>query len=126
MAFFHAVLKIDRSAAKIDHLGGDQVQVATLVENAMHTAQHHSGVRTAHTFLGAVCDALAGAAEVLVVGSRGGQGDLRRYIDKHRPAVAGQIVAWKTVNHPTEAQLIALGRQFFAEHEREAGSPPAV
>ena len=125
MPFFHAVLKIDRRAAKIVHFDREQSHVETLLEKVAHTPQHHSGVRTAHEFLGAVCDALAGIPEVLVVGSHQAQADFRRFVDKHRPALNTRIVAWQTVNHPTEAQLVALARRYFASHEREAGSPPA-
>ncbi len=126
ITFFRAVLKIDRGAAKIVHFDGDQAQVATLLEKGGHTRQHRSGLRTGHEFLDAVCDAPASTAEVLVVGSHGAQADFRRYVDKYRPLLTKHIVAWKTINHPTEAQLVAFARRYFAEHEREAGSPSAA
>jgi len=126
MTFFHAVLKIDRSAAKIVHFDREQTQVATLLEKVVHTHQHHRGVRQGRDFLGAVCDALAGTAEILVVGSHGAHADFHRYVDTYRPALIKHIVAWKTVNHPNEAQLVALARRYFAEHEHQAGSPPVI
>ncbi len=126
MTFFHAVLKIDRSAAKIVHFDREQTRVATLLEKVVHTHQHHRGVRQGRDFLGAVCDALAGTAEILVVGPHGAHADFHRYVDTYRPALIQHIVAWKTVNHPNEAQLVALARRYFAEHEREADLPPAI
>jgi len=56
-------------------------------------------------FFGEVCDALAGIAEVLVTGSHTAQADFRPYVAKDRAAVAGHIVAWETVDHPTEGRL---------------------
>jgi hypothetical protein len=39
--------------------------------------------------------------------------DFRHYAEKHRPQTAGRIVAYDVVDHPTEKQLAALGRQHF-------------
>ncbi|MEO8144282.1 MAG: hypothetical protein ABI654_08720, partial [Betaproteobacteria bacterium] len=66
-------------------------------------------------------DSLAGVTEVLVTGSHTAQADFRHYVEKHRPAVAKQIVGWETVDHPTEAQLVAFARQYFLKYDRTAG-----
>jgi stalled ribosome rescue protein Dom34 len=125
MTFFHAVLKIDHGAAKIVHFDRDQMQVATLLEKVATPRQADSGLRMGHQFLNTVCDALAGTAEVLVVGSHIAQADFRRYVDKYRPLLTKHIVAWKTISHPTQAQLVGFARQYFAERECEAGLPLA-
>ena len=59
--------------------------------------------------------------EVLVTGSRTGLADFKHYADKHRPDIAKHIVAYETVDHPTQGQLLALARQFFLKHDRMAG-----
>jgi len=38
---------------------------------------------------------------------------LRHNAEKHRPRTAARIVAYDVADHPTENQLIALGRKFF-------------
>ena len=126
MTFRQAVLKIDRGAAKIVRFDRESSQVATLLEKVVHTHPHHRGVRTGRDFLGAVCDALAGTAEILVVGPHGAHADFHRYVDTYRPALTERIVAWKTVNHPNEAQLVAFARRYFAERDQEVGFRPPV
>ena len=52
-------------------------------------------------------------AGILVAGSKTTLADFRYYAEKHRPRTAARIVAYDVVDHPTENQLIALGRRFF-------------
>jgi hypothetical protein len=52
-----------------------------------------------------------------------GLADFRHYVEKHRPAVATQIVGWEHSDRPTENQLVALARQYFLKYDRMAGTP---
>jgi stalled ribosome rescue protein Dom34 len=123
MPLFHAVLRLDHHQAHLLQFDADQVQAQTLKAHGHVTKQHGSAVRTEHEFFAAVCDALSGIAEVLVVGSRTAQSDFRHYVEKHRPAVAAQIAGYDTVDHPSDNQLVALARSFFLKHDRMAGVP---
>ena len=119
-----AVVLIDHHHAQVFQFDAEKVQSRKKVESHAHdTGQHGSGVRTEHEFFGEVCDALAGISEVLVTGSHTAQSDFRHYVDKHRHALAKQIAGWETVDHPTEGQLVALGRKYFAEHIRAGAKP---
>lgn len=48
------------------------------------------------------------------------------YVDKHRPAVAAQIVGWETIDHPTEGELVKMARQFFVKRGEMAATPRLV
>ncbi len=126
MSFFHAVVLIDHHTAKVLQFDAEAVEIETLTEKAAYTRQHNSGVRTEHEFFAEVCKALSGITEILVVGSHMAQADFRRNVVKHHPLVATRIVGWETVDHPTDGELVAFARRYFAGHEREAESPPAV
>jgi len=126
MSFFHAVLHIDHHTAKVLQFDAKQVEIETVFEKFAYTRQHNSEVRTEHEFFTEVCNALAGITEILVVGSHMAQADFRRNIEKHHPLVAKRVVGWETVDHPTDAQLVAFARRYFVDHEREAESPPSV
>jgi hypothetical protein len=99
------------------------VQAQKVKAHSHHTAYHGSRVRTEHAYFGELCDALAGIAEVLVVGSKTGLADFRHYVDKHRPALGKQIVGWEVHEKPTENQLVALARQYFLKYDRMSGTP---
>ena len=62
---------------------------------------------------------------MLVTGSHTAQADFRRYVDKHRAPLTPHIVAWETVDHPTEGQLLALARQWFDSQPPGSVKPAA-
>ena len=103
--------------------GAEHVQAQRIKAHSHHSAYHGSTVRTEHEFFGEVCDALAGIPEILVTGSHQAMADFRHYVDKHRPALAPHIVGWETVDQPTQAQLVALARQYFLKFDRMSGTP---
>jgi stalled ribosome rescue protein Dom34 len=126
----HAVVLIDHHHAEVLQFDAEHLQAQKIKSRSQHrlhshhTRQPNSDVRTDHEFFGEVCDALAGIAEVLVAGGHTSQTDFRHYVEKHRPQVAKQIVAWETVDHPTEGQLVALAKKHFLKIDRMAGTAP--
>lgn len=121
LALAHALVWIDHRSAKVLQFDKAHVEVQKVEAHTHATRQHGSGVRTEHEYFGAVCDRLAGISEVLVAGPRTAQSDFRHYVDKHRPALAAQIVGWHTGDHATDAELVAMARRYFDQYDRMAG-----
>jgi hypothetical protein len=123
MTTFHAVVFIDHQHAQVLQFDAEHVRAEKIKAHTHHTKQHGSQVRSEHEFFGHVCDALQGITEVLVTGPRTGIADFRHYAEKHRPQTARHIVAYETVDHPSDRQLVALARQYFLRHDRMTGTP---
>ena len=123
MPLFHAVLQIDHHKAQVVQFDVEHSHIQKLHAHTHYTRQHQSGVRTEHEFFSEVCDALSSVTEVLVTGSHTGQAAFRHYVGKHRAALAQKIIGWETVDHPTEAQLLAFAREYFAKYPRMAAAP---
>ena len=123
MSLFHAVVRIDHHSAQVLQFDATQVQAQALKAHNHPTKQHGSAVRAEHEFFGQVCDALAGITEVLVAGAHTAQADFKHYVEKHRPAVAAQIVGYETVDHPSDNQLVAQARDYFVKYDRMNGVP---
>lgn len=121
MSSFHAVVWLDHETAHVITLHADGFETHPVMAHHHNTRQHASGVRTQHEFFGAVCDAVAGVNEVLVLGSHTVIADCRHYVKKHRPALVKQIAGWEISDRLSDGQLAALGRQFFEKHDRMAG-----
>lgn len=117
MPALRIAVHIDHHKAEVLQLDAEQVTSGHIKEHTHYTRQHGSAVRSEHEFFADVCDAVAGVADVLVLGSHTAQADFRHYIEKHRAALLKQIVGWKTIDHPTEGQLLALAREYFIEHD---------
>jgi len=118
MSLYHAVAFVDHQSAEVLQFDSTSVLDRKIHEHRHFTRQHASGVRDEHEFFGSVCDAMEGIAEVLVAGRHTGIADFRHYVDKHRPLTAARIVGYEVVDHPTENQLVALGRKHFAKYDR--------
>ena len=118
MTLYHAVAFVDHQSAEVLQFDSTSVLDRKIHEHRHFTRQHASGVRDEHEFFGSVCDAMEGIAEVLVAGRHTGIADFRHYVDKHRPLTAARIVGYEVVDHPTENQLVALGRKHFAKYDR--------
>lgn len=117
MTPLRAALHIDHHRAAVLQIDADEVQTRRIGEHAHYTRQHGSAVRTEHEFFGEVCDALAKVEHVLVLGSHTAQADFRHFVEKHRAAFLKRIVAWQTVDHPTDPELVAVARKYFVEHD---------
>jgi hypothetical protein len=126
MAMFHAVLSTDHHNAQVLQLDAGHVEARRIRAHSQHARRHGSNVRSEHDFYAEVCDALQGIAEVLEVGSRTGLADFKHCVEKHRAACAKQVVAYEPVNQPTQAELLAMARRCFQNHDLMAGTPTPV
>jgi hypothetical protein len=123
MTFFHAVVRTDHQSAEIVQFDADEVSARTIEAHTHHAHHHHGGVRTEHAFFGRVCDALDGIPEVFLTGTHTAVDDFRHYVDMHRPQLKRHIVGYEVVDHPTQNQLVALARKFFAHYNLMEGRP---
>jgi len=113
MATRHAVLWVDHHKASLHPTGVQSAPARRLKAHAHPTAQHGSEVRSEHEFFAEVCEALEAVETVLVTGSKTALADFRHYVEKHRAQTGHRIASYQTVDHPTDHQLVALGRSFF-------------
>ena len=109
----HAVVWIDHHQAIVAQIDANPVSTRRVKAHEHATAQHGSEVRSVHEFFADVCDSVDGVDVALVTGGKTTLADFRHYAEKHRPHTAARIVAYDVVDHPTDNQLIALGRKFF-------------
>ena len=109
----HAVVWIDHHHANIVRIDAGGAPPQRVKARVHPTAQHGSEVRSAHEFFADVCSCLDAVDAALVTGARTALADFRHYVEKHRPQTAARIAAFDVVDHPTDNQLTALGRQFF-------------
>ena len=73
--------------------------------------------------LHAVIEAVSTVAEILIVGPGSAKLELFRNASKHDPQIAAKIVAVETVDHPSDAQLLAYARKYFVRVDRLKGDP---
>jgi len=123
MSLFHAVVFVDNYSAQVLQFGATQARIKSLHERQDLTRQHASGVRSEHEFFDLVCDAIEGAAQVLITGGRQGLTDFRHFVEAHRPLSTSSIVGYEVVGHPSEKELVVIARKYFVQVNAKVGTP---
>ena len=129
MPITHVVVWLDHAEAHVLHFKEDAAQ--------NHIVRAHSKHKHLHTRSGnlgsgrspedqsyyhEVAQALKDAAEILVVGPSSAKLALIKHLHKHDPAVADKIVGVESVDHPTDGQVLAYARHYFAKVDQMRGT----
>ncbi len=116
----HAVVWIDHLTAKIFPMGragvGEVIVHAHLSSNHLHHKANVIGAGHAaddKSFLPAVAESLRFCREVLIVGPGTEKLVLLHYLQEHRKDLKATDLHAEAGDHPTDREIIALGRQRF-------------
>ena len=69
-------------------------------------------------YLGAVAESVSDAGSVLITGPAGAKTELVEFIRLKDPKLAKAIAGVETVDHPTDAQLVAYARKYLKATDR--------
>jgi stalled ribosome rescue protein Dom34 len=128
---FHAVIWIDHHEARVFHFS--PIDVERLVLRPDHPTQHiHHKANSIgsghaaedHSFFQAVAGSIADAGAVLITGPANAKTGLVKHIHQHDPKLMNIIVGVETVDHPSDAQLVAYAREYFKVEDRMQPQKP--
>ncbi len=121
----HAVVWIDSHEARVFRFGPDDVERLVLRPHDPHVHIHHKAntigsghASEDHAFLQSVVDAFGPAKAVLVTGPGLAKTALVKHIAKHDPREMDRVSGVETVDHPTDAALVAHAREYFRAADR--------
>jgi stalled ribosome rescue protein Dom34 len=122
---YHAVIWIDHREARVFHVSHTEVERLVLHPDHPTRHIHHkansigSGHAPAdHEYLHAVAESIADAGAVLIAGPANAKTQLVEHIRLHDPRLAKAIAGVETVDHPSDAQLVAHARKYLAAADR--------
>jgi stalled ribosome rescue protein Dom34 len=122
---FHAVVWIDHHEARVFHFSATDVERLVLHPDHPTRHIHHKANSVGsghpsedHEFFRAVAQSIADAGAVLITGPADAKIELNKYISQHDPKLMKIIVGVETVDHPSDAQLVAYARQYFRAEDR--------
>jgi len=122
MTRYHACVWIDHRHAKIYDVdvSGPKPQHDDRLIKELHTHQSHaSGSAKIDTnLLEQVARALAGAKAILIMGPGNARVALAGYLHEHHPKLATNVWGMEASDHPSDAQIAARARAFFAGANR--------
>ncbi len=122
---YHAVVWIDHREARVFHFNPTDVDKLVLhpehpTKHIHHKANSIGSGRAAvnHDFLHAVAQSIADAGAVLITGPANTKTELVKHIDHHDPKLMKLIAGVETVDHPSDAQLVAHARHYLTATDR--------
>ncbi len=124
MTTFHALVWIDQSEAHVLMFDREHMLAQRIKSRTHH--KHQGKADDSAAFFADVARALAGTHEVLLTGPGLVRTQFRDWCDSHLPAVADAVVDSIAADHPSDAQLVALARQYFRKFDAMAGDPASA
>lgn len=128
MSHFHAVVWLDHTEAHVMHIGREDVEKFTAHASDKHPHLHHkrgatgSGHRAEDaTYFDAIVKLLGGAQEILLVGPGSAKLEFVKHLHKHHADMVGRVLGVESADHPTDAQVVAHARKYFAAKDRMLG-----
>jgi stalled ribosome rescue protein Dom34 len=122
---YHALVWIDHREAKVFHFDATDSDRTTVRSEHPNQHLHHKAnardsghVKVDNDFLSRVTDALEQSGAILITGPSNAKTELSTYIKKANPKLAERISGVETLDHPTDGELVALGRKFFKADDR--------
>lgn len=117
---FHAVVWIDHHEARVFHFSPTEAEKLALHPDHPTRHIHHKAnsigsghASEDHAFLHAVAQSFANAGAVLITGPANAKTELVKHISRHDPGLMKNIAGIETVDHPSDAQLVAHARHYF-------------
>lgn len=121
MSTFHAIVWMDHTEAHAVMFDREHMEAQRIQSRSHHK---HQGKSDDHaSFFTDVAHALQGSHEVLLAGPGLARNQFRDWCKTHQAAVAAKIVDSIAADHPSDAQLVAMARQYFKKFDQMAADP---
>jgi stalled ribosome rescue protein Dom34 len=128
---YHAVVWIDHHEARVFHFSAADVERLVLHPDHPTRHIHHkaNSIGSGHAaedqaYLHATAQSIADAGAILIVGPANAKTELVKHIHHHDPKLMSAIVAVETVDHPSDAQIVAYAKRYFKTADRMLPQKP--
>jgi stalled ribosome rescue protein Dom34 len=121
MTTFHAVVWMDHQEAHVLMFDREHVEAHRIKSRSHH--KHQGKPHETAALFADIAKALVGSHEVLLTGPGLARDAFRDWCTTHQSAVAHSIVDSIVSDHPSDAQVVALARQYFKKFDQTTADP---
>ena len=121
MSTYHAVVWLDHSEAHVAMFDPEHVQLQRIRSRSHH--KHPGKGGEASALFADIAQAVASCKEVLVTGPGSARQQFGDWCAQHCAPVAKVIVGSVASDHPSDAQLVAMAKQYFKRFDNMAPDP---
>jgi hypothetical protein len=115
MTTFHAVVWMDHSQAHVLMFDREHVEAQRIKARHQHTPKHGH--------VGADKDFFKQIATTMLTGPANAKIEFRDWCKHNAHAVDKSVVDVVNTDHPTDAQVVAMARQYFLKFDQKAVDP---
>src|ERR1700730_3560542 len=122
---YHAVIWIDHREARVFHFNPTEVERLTLHPDNPTRNIHHKAnsigsghASTSPDYLHEVAESVTDAGAVLITRPANAKPEFDEYIHLHDPKLTKVIAGVETVDHASDAQLVAYARKYLMATDR--------
>ncbi len=115
-----SILFIDGDHAKIFSLNPGKMETKDLKKSSHHSHNQasESNHDHEHKFFHEIASNLKNVKELLIVGPGLAKAKFKTHLETHHHHdLSKSVVGVETVDHPTDAQIAAIGRKFFKAYD---------
>jgi hypothetical protein len=131
MAYYHAVVWIDHTQARIFHFDveeADKTSVKDHVVRDLHSREKHTGQRIEENkpFFEDVAKAIADASAILIVGPAQEKDFFAKFLSQKHPTIRAHVEGVEKADHPSDGELVDFARGYVkaSDHMRPQIDPP--
>jgi len=125
MSHYHALVWLDHVEAHVLHISPDDVENSLIQTHQPHHKLHSRAGTLGDgrapvdlAYFQRVSEALTGVSEILIVGPAQAKLHLLKHMHVHAKELVSKVVGVETVDHPTDAQLVAYARHYFLSKDK--------
>ncbi len=124
MSTFHAVVWMDHSEAHVLMFDREHVEAQRIKSRTHHKHQGKSGDSSA--FFADIAKAQTGTHEILLTGPGLARNQFREWCNSHHSPIVQALVDSVPSDHPSDAQLVSMARNYFKKYDNMAADPTQV
>jgi stalled ribosome rescue protein Dom34 len=122
MSTFHAVVWMDHQEAHVLMFDREHAE-SQRIKSRHHVKSKHGHAVSDKSYLQQVAESLNGVHEVLLTGPAQAKIEFRDHCQRHARAVHDAIVDLVNSDHPSDGQLLAMAKRYFARHDAMQADP---
>jgi stalled ribosome rescue protein Dom34 len=116
----HAIVWLDHLNARVVEFSDGAGETITVESESTDRQLHRKSGKpgSGHApdnvaFFHDLATTIADIREILITGPGTAKIAFKRYVDEHHPDLARRVVGVETMDHPSDGELLAHGRQYF-------------
>lgn len=122
---FHMAVWVDHHEARIFSFNQDRFDKAVVrpADPIRHIHHKANEIGSGHAledqaFYESIAKAIKAAGAILISGPANARTELMKHLEAKEPNLAKNIFAVERVDHPSDSEVVAHAREYFASHDR--------